>query len=96
MQSWTNSGRQSAAKCLIRKANLLKVKNALLKSEAKLNLTSLRRVYTSRLRMRLPHCVAFFYYLPWFVDVYGKKSYYFENAMHCGKRMRKPDVATRL
>ena len=23
--------------------------------------------------MRLPHRVAFFYYLPWFVDVYGKK-----------------------
>ena len=23
--------------------------------------------------MRLPHPVAFFYYLRWFVDVYGKK-----------------------
>ena len=23
--------------------------------------------------MRLPHCVAFFNYLPWFVDGYGKK-----------------------
>ena len=53
-------------------------------------------VYTSRLRMRLPHCIAFFYYLPWYVDVYGKKIYYFVNAMHCGKRMRKSDVATRL
>ena len=29
---------------------------------------------------------AFFYYLPWLVDVYGK-SYYFENATQCGKRM---------
>ena len=46
--------------------------------------------------MRLPHCIAFFYYLPWFVDVYGKKSYYFENATQCGKRMQKPVVATRL
>ena len=33
----------------------------------------LRRVYTSRLRMRFPHCVAFFYYLPWFVDILEDK-----------------------
>ena len=30
-------------------------------------------VYTSRLRMRLTHCVAFFYNLPWLVVVYEKK-----------------------
>ena len=41
--------------------------------------------------MRLPHCLAFFYYLPWFVDVYGKKvitsktQCNAENA--CGNRM---------
>ena len=46
---------------------------------------SLRCIYTSRLRMRLPHCIAFFYYLPWFVDVYWNKSYYFENV--CGNWM---------
>ena len=46
--------------------------------------------------MRLPHCVAFFDYIPWFVDFYGKKSFYFENAMQCGKRMQKSDVATWL
>ena len=46
--------------------------------------------------MHFPHCVVFFYYLPWFVDVYGNKSYYFKNATQCGKRMQKLDVATRL
>ena len=29
-------------------------------------------------------------------NVISKKSYYFENAMQCGKRMQKPDLATRL
>ena len=56
----------------------------------------LRRVYTSRLRMRFPHWVAFPKYLPWFIYVYGTKHYYFENTMQCGKRISKRDVATRL
>ena len=36
----------------------------------------LRRVYTSRLRMRLPHFIAFFYYLPWLepTNVSNKKT----------------------
>ena len=50
---------------------------------------SLRRVYTSRFRMRVRHCVAFSKNLRWFVDVYGKKFLLrkrnAENA--CGNRM---------
>ena len=42
------------------------------------------------------NALRFFYYLPWFVDIYGKKSYYFENATQWGKRMWKPNVATGL
>ena len=61
---------------------------------------NLRRVYTSRLHIRFPHCVVVFKYLRWFIYVYGKKQYYFKNATQCGKRMRKPmrkrDVATWL
>ena len=56
----------------------------------------LRRVYTSRLRMRLLHCVPFLYYLPWFVDAYRKKvittKTHAENA--CRKRMRKTHAET--
>ena len=56
----------------------------------------LRRVYISRLRMRLLHCVAFFInYLGLLISM-DKKIYYFENATQCKKCMRKPDVATRL
>ena len=62
----------------------------------KFEISILKRVYTSLLRMRLPQRGAFFYYLPWFFDVYRKKSYYFKNATQCGKRMRKPDLATQL
>ena len=32
---------------------------------------ALSRVATSGFHMRFPHCVAFFNYLPWFVDIYG-------------------------
>ena len=58
---------------------------------------SLRRVYTSCLRMRLPHRTA----LRFFITYLGllmpmKKSYYYKNATQCGKRMGKPDVATWL
>ena len=43
-----------------------------------LNISFLRRVYTSRLCMHFPHCVVFCKSLRWFIYVYGKKLYYFE------------------
>ena len=62
----------------------------------------LRRVYTSRLRMRFPQCIAVFLLLTlvcwylWIKKLLHGHGYYFENATQCGKRMRKPDVATGL
>jgi len=47
-------------------------------------------VYTSGFRMRLPHCVAIFYKLPWFCSTkvsYEKSQLNAENA--CGNRMCK-------
>jgi len=47
-------------------------------------------VYTSSFRMRLPHCVAIFYNLPWFCSIkvsYKKLQCNVENA--CGNRMCK-------
>jgi hypothetical protein len=47
------------------------------------------KAYTSGFHMRLPHCVAIFYNLPWFylIKVSSKKS-----QRNSEKRMRKPDV----
>jgi hypothetical protein len=51
---------------------------------------TLSLVYTSGFRMRLPHCVAIFYKLPWFCSTkvsYEKSQRNAENA--CGNRMCK-------
>ena len=57
---------------------------------------ALRSIATSCERRRFPHCIVFDRYLRWFIYVYGNKQYDFENAMQCGTRIRKHDVATRL
>ena len=51
-----------------------------------------------RLRMYFQHFNVFWKNLRWFIFmyVYGNKRKYIQNATQCGKRMDKPDVATRL
>ena len=49
----------------------------------------LRRIYTSRLRMRFPHCLAFCKYLDCFIYAYGNERNYYEKTKQCEKRTRK-------
>jgi len=52
--------------------------------------TLLRRVYTSGFRMRFPHCIAIFYYLPWLSKIKVSYKKLQRNAVNaCGNRMCK-------